>query len=545
MSFFGNKISYDDIADKFGISNYQAEELDMLDGKKDNKFDGKSLFDAIEEYNAQYENDNEIKIFYQTFFDFCKNKLKKLANEKHLQEKTEAKQITEDLAYEIFKPGFAKLDKPIGKINSNNVVEVLNEYKRLSAKLNLKIDNETLIEAILDESISDDKKKEYINHIKDSLIERLRSLSGDVTEVEQLFSKAVDVTLEKHWPLQNSETLDVLINEFIQIISQMEEIKKSNNNKKESLSTILASFSAVAAEGYDDILKSRGLDNDVYGNGYFDNKALQTSGSCWIHAGINNTLQSSKGRQYINNLVYKNKYDGSITVYLPGAAENGCPKPNGDGMYTYTKSDLQDAFNDSSFGDGDYTAFVLAIQDYRKEHKDEFREAGNFQEFCRIIYGSNNVLTADINSCSSDSKNLNRLSLSFLRQEVNSYEHGFMTKRYNDVDQYYQKLKKKLELSEISEISDTKERYSKIRELFNDNEYILYAGIDGDSGYEFVSGKYENDRDFRTLSNHAYTILDMQENKVILEESNNPGVPITYSIEDFMNTFDVAVAELP
>ena len=64
--------------------------------------------------------------------------------------------IAQDLIDEIF-GGRANLDEIMPRINADNVLEVLDEYKKLSdeknTKLGVKLDDETLIEAILDETI--------------------------------------------------------------------------------------------------------------------------------------------------------------------------------------------------------------------------------------------------------------------------------------------------------------------------------------------------------------------------------------------------------
>ena len=59
MGFLDNLFSnYSDLK-KYGISEAQAKELDMLDGAEDKKLYGKSIFTEIEKYKNQYEKSSK------------------------------------------------------------------------------------------------------------------------------------------------------------------------------------------------------------------------------------------------------------------------------------------------------------------------------------------------------------------------------------------------------------------------------------------------------------------------------------------------------
>jgi hypothetical protein len=265
------------------------------------------------------------------------------------------------------------------------------------------------------------------------------------------------------------------------------------------------------------------------------------AGNCWIHAGINNMLQNPKGKEIINNLIYKNTENGSVTVYLPGAAEKGFPKPNGDGMYTYSEAKLLNSSLNISMGDGDYTAFILAINDFRAESQNNYDDGGKFDEFCEIVLGEDTVSTMvsgneswcqEMKIAFTNLKNLYKTALAgnFLDDETEkSYEKKL------------EKITSELELLKISEIENPNERYNKIREKFEDENFILYASVDNDTN---LHGELENNNVFETISGHAYTILEMNEDSVVLEESNHPGERITYKIEDFMEIFTVFALQL-
>lgn len=294
--------------------------------------------------------------------------------------------IAQDLIDEIF-GGRANLDEIMPRINADNVLEVLDEYKKLSdeknTKLGVKLDDETLIEAILDETISKEKKKEYINHIKNALIEKMNRVGGDTENLSKIFEKAINKVLNHPTGLQSSKTLDELVNTFIDTINKLKEMKDASWKYSISESYI---------EAVKIVLGKNGIDvSDIVGNGKFDNPAEQMTGNCWAHAGINAMMQTEAGRSYLNNLIIKNNITGAISIYLPGAEKQELPKPNGDGIYTYTEEEIAKRVLNTSRGDGDYTAFMLAIEDFRKEVTNDANatsESGSISNFCNLIFGT-------------------------------------------------------------------------------------------------------------------------------------------------------------
>ena len=521
-----------------GLSIEEIEKLDKKDGKKDSKYNGRSLFDVVNENYEEYKNSPINKQIFNSFFKYLnfvffdvkatfglsddKNvENANTTNNENDDRNIENENIANELVKQIFKLGFADLDEPISKINADNVLEVMELYQEKGDKKNLGLDKETLIEAILDESISNEKKKEYIEHIKNALVARAEKLTGDTSYLQKLFAKALDITLEKTWPFQNPEKLENLVNKFVEIINQLEEMQ-AKGKKVPNGFELSSFFKDYITKKYSE------LADDLFGNGSFDNKATQTNGSCWIHAGINNMLESPKGKEYINNLITKDPDTGNITVFLPGAKRDGLPKPNGDGKYVITERDILDNICDSSMGDGDYTAFILAIQRYRKElDPNDTHDGGNFYKFTSIIFEK--PIVSAVNNLEDIEKFNNDYQYDINQADLKLCEILG--------DEPEEEVLLELELLSIYKIEDKRERYNKIREKFNNENFIINA-----STGELAQAIDENNSDI--LSNHAYTVLKMNDNNVWLEESNNPGSAIVVSVDDFMDIFKVSICAI-
>ena len=71
MGFLDNLPNNNDYA-RLGITADQAKELDLLDGKEDNKINGKSIFEVVENAKRDYESSeaNHKKTFINYLKDF-------------------------------------------------------------------------------------------------------------------------------------------------------------------------------------------------------------------------------------------------------------------------------------------------------------------------------------------------------------------------------------------------------------------------------------------------------------------------------------------
>lgn len=495
MSMLDNLFNNNDYT-RLGITKEQAKELDLIDGKEDNKINGKSIFEVVEKAKRDYESSevNQKK----TFIDYLKNFYIPMqsVNFSNLSFKTtaDADEVADELIKEIFKfLHSANLDKPISKINSKNVVEVIEKYQEKSRTHNVLTGtfldaNESLFEAILDENIASSKKSEYLEHIKNALVKKVENLGGDASKISEDFSTAIDNALKNIQGFQSASELNNLFKRFTLIINQLEAL---NNANKEDDSVELTDnqreiIECFVDDYYPNTLHING--DDVLGNGRFDNAALQMAGNCWAHAGINSSLETPIGKQYINNLVVKDKQKGIISILLPGAKEAGLPKPKGDGIYTYSENEIYNSTFSTSAGDGDYTAMMMAIEDFRQEstgNEKATTDAGNAIEIFRLLFGN----------------------------------------KYADKN------------TKIVPAD-----YDTLVELFNSKKYALY--VSAPIGGELLHGK---DMAGESLDgSHALSIVSIDPKYgVVLKDSRCPNNPVTVNIEEFLEKFTVISCPIP
>ncbi len=99
------------------------------------------------------------------------------------------------------------------------------------------------------------------------------------------------------------------------------------------------------------------------GNGNFDKTATQKTELCWAHAGINSLLLTKEGKSLLNSNIYYDKETGVIGIHLQEADDNGLH----DGIYIITTEEIEAEGKILSSGDGDVTAWMIAINRYFKE----------------------------------------------------------------------------------------------------------------------------------------------------------------------------------
>ena len=544
---FDTDIMYSLIEQQFGISKKEIEELDLQDGKKDGCVDGISLFhflrsgeqihnsspsETLEKLDLYMKDTVEVDIAAERYSSAGRG-YTDLSDRSNYEISTD--EIVKQLINEIHKIGFASLDKPISKINENNVVEVIEKYQKASEEKNSLFgkvyDHESLFEAILDESISDDKKKKYINHIKDALVKRINSLNGDASFTGKLFSLALDSAIKKWWPFQNSDKLDQLCNKFIQIIKQLETMQEAGEK-------VTPAKAKKINRGFLQQLKWMGISTeDLLGNGYFDNDSMQMTGNCWIHAGINSMISIPNGKEHLNNLVSKTS-NGNTVVYLPGAKDKGLPKPKGDGIFVYTQKQISQAIKNESAGDGEYAVFSLAIRDARRAEQNSNKagsSVGGFDEFCKWVYG--------------DKAKISNLSWGGLLSS-------------NDCTQYAETARTILKLHEIDPDNDifTKEDINieeqkwranydspekmvkKLKECFNSKKYLINVSLTDNVYNALLSGKKPSSENRPIV--HAVTVIAINGDDVYIKDSNYPKKPLKINIFDLIKCCPIQVFKI-
>ena len=99
------------------------------------------------------------------------------------------------------------------------------------------------------------------------------------------------------------------------------------------------------------------------GNGKFDKTAVQQEGNCWLHAGINSLLHSDEGKKLLESNRYYDETTGVFVIHLQEAEDNNMH----DGIYIITPDDIASEAGKRSLGEGDITAYAIAVNRYFSE----------------------------------------------------------------------------------------------------------------------------------------------------------------------------------
>lgn len=131
-------------------------------------------------------------------------------------------------------------------------------------------------------------------------------------------------------------------------------------------------------------LNSENYSVDV-GNGKFDKIATQKTELCWAHAGINSLLIPDKGKKLLESHRYYDKTTGVFAIHLEEAEKYGLHK----GIYIITPEEIAKEGSQLSEGEGDVTAWMIAIKKY-------FDELNQNPEILKKVQ-DNNKMIMDIN----------------------------------------------------------------------------------------------------------------------------------------------------
>ena len=427
--------------------------------------------------------------------------------------------VADDLYEDIHQWGTGEgFEKHLKQIKADNVIDVLKTYDEKSS-------NESLIEAIFDEVGLDLETEQMpaIRHIKDKLIERSNKLGVEVSVLNQEFEKAFEEAttgmLAKVGYI-DTEALDNIVNEYMNRIDMMEKMD------------VAARERWLEEQGFSYVTKDKKLEQsfedagfnleESLGDGKISEPAVQMTGNCWAHAGLNAFVATPKGQELINNLVTKR--NGVVSVRLPEAAERGLPKPNGDGVYTFTEQEILSGTTVQSVGDGDVTAVMLAIEKYFTEIGEneslEIRTNGNkpYRMFEILTGKKNDIYVVDDLYIFSDVEVLDGVSTTLYNGQTNKDNMG---------DAHYQVLQKLLQRGEgaiyISFSDGTKPENETSAETLDLN----YSKKEGGKPFLF-------DR-------HGYAVMKMDNDFIYLKESNNPYVIIKMPKEEFVKKVNCVV----
>ena len=98
-----------------------------------------------------------------------------------------------------------------------------------------------------------------------------------------------------------------------------------------------------------------------------DKVAQQISGNCWAHGAINSLSATKEGEKMLLDHMHRDEQKGVTAVHLQEAENNGMGT-GGTGIYTFTDKEIAEGARRFSTGDGNVTAYMLATEQYMKEH---------------------------------------------------------------------------------------------------------------------------------------------------------------------------------
>lgn len=500
-----NSMNVSNHLSEFGMGSGQFKQLDRLDGEMDNKYFGTSLFEIASNIKVSYDKEVQENGLADSFYSYMKAKMETQPNPENM--------ITEDSSFipEYITGNLADIltEKNVvikSKINSENVLSLVENYSKAYG-IKSCFNGNNLVKDLILSNLSDEVKKKCLTLIKDAFDERISGLTGDTSYTSKAFKEAMaDAVAGK-----NADKLLKLTDRYVKITKQLEAMQTKNKSITYDPNSYMHGIKHIPAR-----VIEMGT-NDYYGNGKFDNLAKQQTGNCYAHGYINNMLNTDFGREYINNLIVKT--GDIISVYLPGAAEKNLPAPSGDGIYTYTPRDIDMRSYRESVGDGDFTAFMLAVTDYRREltgKKNVSSRGGNPQIFNELIFGK---------EYSENSSNSVMINNPVDKQHLNM----------GDFDEY---AKGKME--EIKEYFNNERGYLNV----DFDRYIKGSNITNTEVYSKKSGDEKPVKSYLNVP-HAYSIKEINDDRVVLSDSNCPEYAYIMTPSQFVKVFTVTYNEKP
>jgi hypothetical protein len=103
------------------------------------------------------------------------------------------------------------------------------------------------------------------------------------------------------------------------------------------------------------------------GNGKFDKVSTQRNENCWIHSGINSLLSTEKGKNLVNNNIYRDESTGVIAIHIQEAEDLGLH----GGIYYITSDEIAQSQDTVASGEGDISAYIIAVEKYFNEVKQD------------------------------------------------------------------------------------------------------------------------------------------------------------------------------
>lgn len=207
-----------------------------------------------------------------------------------------------------------KLNEYIENINTNNVIYLVENYKRWYGK---SIFNEIMSNVF----ISSKTRANAVKHIKDMLMQAMKRSSTYTEDYDKLIDGHIDYEKNKCGRMKSKD-----IDEDLRALFDRHKQTRSGNNK---------------------LIPANGKIDAGFNQGYVMD--------CWLLSAIKSVSINPKGREMLNDLISLDD-KGNVTVQLKGVKRT----------YTISKEELKGA-NEFAQGDLDIRAIELAVNKYLHE----------------------------------------------------------------------------------------------------------------------------------------------------------------------------------
>ena len=224
-----------------------------------------------------------------------------------------------------------KLKKSTEKINSNNVIKIMEYYKRRHGR--------SIFKAIMrNVYISSDSRVDAVKHIKDMCMQAMINQGVYTDDIDKLIDEHIDYEKNKSGRMNSKlieKELRPLYDRYDIATCGKNNIYKVANATKSKKNILYPANSKIDSE-------------------FNQGKNVK---DCWLLSAVKSLSLNPKGLKMLNDLISKDE-NGNVTVQLKGV----------DKKYTISKEELEGA-NELAQGDLDVRAIEIAIRRYLQERK--------------------------------------------------------------------------------------------------------------------------------------------------------------------------------
>ena len=208
---------------------------------------------------------------------------------------------------------------------------------------------------------------EQMDKLKDAVLDYIKVHTTEFTR-ETITGKGIEFCLGESLKVHNKlDTMEECNNKIQNIINNPYNIENLKNTVEKYIKDNNITEIVDIPDGVD------------VGNGKFDKTSTQQTENCWAHAGINSMLSSETGKTIIESNYYRDEKTGVIAVHLQEAEDMGLH----GGIYIITPQEIIDSQETIASGEGEISAYLIAIQKYFSEVNSNPEFTDNEPEYWR------------------------------------------------------------------------------------------------------------------------------------------------------------------